>query len=262
MRISIIGAGKVAWQLAQALENAGHCIEEIWSRNPANAAALVDHLYDARVQEGLDFSHSQARVFLLALKDSAVGEVAAQLMLPAGAVVAHTSGSLPMSVLAPACEQYGVFYPLQTFSKGRKLSFEELPFCLEAVDKKTFSQLKKLASSLSRRVYQIGAAEREKLHLAAVFACNFTNHLFRISEDILKAQDLDPQILHPLIAETVEKSLEIGAESSQTGPAVRQDREVMAFHLEQLEEQPEWAELYYLLSQDIIRGHTAREQEM
>lgn len=260
MRISLIGAGKVAWQLAQALENAGHCIEEVWSRNPANAAVLVDHLYGAHVEEGLDFSHSQAQVFLLAIKDSAVREVVEQLMLPEGALLAHTSGSLPMNVLEPACEQYGIFYPLQTFSRGRKISLEEVPFCLEAADKKSLSQLKKLASSLSRKVYEMSAADRKKLHLAAVFACNFTNHLLRISEDILSAQEMDLQILHPLIAETIEKSMQIGAEQAQTGPALRQDNEIMASHLEQLEGQPEWAEIYYLLSQDIIRLHTAGEK--
>ncbi|WP_017730042.1 Rossmann-like and DUF2520 domain-containing protein [Nafulsella turpanensis] len=254
-RVSVIGAGKVGWRLAQALENAGHYIEEIWSRKPDNAARLVDHLYNARAQESLDFSSSRAEIFLLAVTDTAAPDVAASLMLPAGALLAHTSGSLSMEILAQAANQYGVFYPLQTFSKERVVDLSEVPFCLEANDKQALSVLKKLAGSLSRQVYELDAAKRKVLHVAAVFACNFTNHLLHISEEILEDGGLDTQLLYPLVMETIHKSMELGPTQAQTGPAVRDDHQVMDAHLQQLEEEPEWAELYYLLSRDIIRRH-------
>lgn len=252
-RISIIGSGKVGWHLAQALENAGHCIGEIWSRNPENSAALVDHLYDAQVQAHLDFSESHSKIFLLAVADQAVEDVVQQLMLPPGAILAHTSGTLPMELLQPASDCFGVFYPLQTFSKEKAVAFEEIPFCLEAADKGTLRHLKGIAGSLSKLVYELDSSKRKSLHLAAVFACNFTNHLLRISEDLLKAENMDPHLLHPLIAETIGKSMEIGAENAQTGPASREDMQVLEMHLEQLDSDPKWAELYYLISQDIIR---------
>lgn len=252
-RITILGSGKVAWHLAQALENAGHCIEEIWSRNPFHAEELVDHLYAANVRTQLDFSDSKARIFLLSVSDAAVEEVARQLILPPGAILAHTSGTMPMELLQTASLSYGVFYPLQTFSKQKGVVFDEVPFCLEAVDGETLKHLHKLASGLSRKVYEIDSKERKVLHLSAVFACNFTNHMLRISGEILKEADIDTGLLFPLISETIEKSMMVGPKNAQTGPAVRQDLEVMATHIEQLEQQPKWAELYYLISQDIIR---------
>lgn len=257
-RISLIGSGKVAWQLAQALENAGHYIEEIWSRQPEHAALLVDHLYAARVQPTLDFSHSRADIFLLTVTDRAVGAVAEALMLPPAALLAHTSGTLPMEVLEQAAGSYGVFYPLQTFSKEKKPDLSEVPFCLEASDKKGLKRLKKLAASLSSKVYELDGDKRKVLHLAAVFACNFTNHMLRISEDILEEEGLDTQLLHPLIMETIDKSMRMGPARSQTGPALRGDQPVLAAHLELLEDRPEWAELYYLISQDVMRHYPAR----
>lgn len=257
-KISFIGSGKVAWQLAQALETAGHTIEEVWSRNAANAARLVDHLYAAEVHQSLDFSLSRASVFILSVTDAAAPEVVQQLMLPPDALLLHTSGALPLELLAPAANKYGVFYPLQTFSKGRSLDFREVPFCLEASDKKSLKQLKGLAGSLGSRVYEISGAKRKVLHVAAVFACNFTNHLLHIAEEIMGAHGMEPELLHPLIAETVQKGWEVGAKAAQTGPAVREDRPVLAAHMQQLEGHPEWAELYYLLSEDIMRLHSGR----
>lgn len=254
-RISLIGSGRVAWQLAQALENAGHTIEEVWSRNRQNAARLVDHLYAARVHASLDFSHSRAEVFIVSITDAAVGEVVESLMLPPDALLLHTSGALPLEVLAPAANSYGVFYPLQTFSKGRMLDFSQVPFCLEASDKKSLKQLKRLGASLSSRLYELDGAKRRVLHVAAVFACNFTNHLLHISEEILEEQQIERELLHPLIAETVQKSMELGPASAQTGPAIREDRPVLEAHLQLLQQHPQWAELYYLLSEDIIRQH-------
>jgi predicted short-subunit dehydrogenase-like oxidoreductase (DUF2520 family) len=252
-RISVIGAGKVAWQLAQALEDAGHYIEEVWSRHPENAARLVDHLYAAKRHPSLDFRESRATLFLLSVTDKAVPELADELLLPAGAMLAHTSGTLPMEVLQPAATSYGVFYPLQTFSKEKKTDLSIVPFCLEASDAQGLKVLKKVAASLSNHVQVLNGAKRKVLHLAAVFASNFSNHMWRISEDILGEEGMDTQLLHPLIAETIEKSMRIGPARSQTGPAARGDHAVLEVHLQQLEERPEWAELYYLISQDIIR---------
>lgn len=252
-RISIIGAGRVAWQLAQGLEQAGHYIEEVWSRNPENASRLADHLYAAQVQPSLDFRDSHAEVFLLSVTDAVVPLLAEQLLLPAGALLAHTSGTLPIEVLQQTASGFGVFYPLQTFSKEKKVDLSRVPFCLEASDRQGLKILKNIAHSLEAQAYLLDSPRRKALHLAAVFASNFTNHMLRISEDLLQQEGIDNQLLHPLIVETIDKSLSIGPAQSQTGPAARGDHEVLDAHLQQLEGRPDWAELYYLISQDIIR---------
>lgn len=251
-KISLIGSGRVAWQLAQALENSGHIIGEVWSRTPENAASLADHLYSTHVQNHLDFSESCSKIFLVSVADKAIEEVANQLILPPDAIVAHTAGTMPMELLQPASEQYGVFYPLQTFSKERKPGWQEIPLCLEAVDEKTLHHLKEIAGTLSRQVICLDARSRKVLHLSAVFACNFTNHMIRISEELLEDQGIEPEVLHPLISETLRKSMEIGAKRAQTGPAAREDMLILSRHLELLESRPDYAELYKLISKNII----------
>ena len=131
--LTFIGAGNVAWHLAQAFEVAGHTICEIYSRNAAHAQALADKLGQARPVSALDFSNSEARVFIIAVSDDAIGEVAQNLILPADALLVHTSGSQPMQVLLhEKTNRVGVLYPLQTFSKGKDIDFEQIPICLEA----------------------------------------------------------------------------------------------------------------------------------
>src|SRR5690606_14603239 len=251
--IAIIGTGNVAWHLAPALENAGHNITEVYSRDLHRASKITGRLYATEPKDDLDFSESQAEIYILAVSDHAIPDIADSIILPEGSILAHTSGSMPLQILAYSSASYtGIFYPLQSFSKSREIDFEEVPFLLESDDLTTLQKLKNLAKTLSPHQYLVKSKDRQALHIAAVFASNFVNHLLRISEDIMNRQGLDYEMLKPLIIEQVSKSLQIGAKSSQTGPAVRGDINTLDLHYQFLNYNDNIAEIYKLISQDII----------
>jgi len=252
METTIIGSGNVAWRLAPALDNAGHIVKEVYSRNPDHAALLVKRLYQATAKKDLDFSNSTSELFIIAVADDAIEEIATEIVLPDNATVAHTSGSQPLSILGYLpTENIGVFYPLQTFSKSRKVDFSEVPVCIEGENQKTVDLLSEIAGSISRNVCRVNTSDRKVLHLAAVFSCNFVNHLFTIAKEIVERRGLDYEMLKPLIIETVGKSLDIGPENSQTGPAVRGDRAVMEEHQQFLLYNENLSYIYETLSKHI-----------
>ena len=256
--ISIIGAGRVGWHLGQALSAAGYTIHEVWSLHQSHAKLLADKLPNAAVAHSLNFAQSAAQLFLLTVTDAAAEDVARRLLLPKGATLAHTSGSLPLTVLqSSAAAHLGVLYPLQTFSKEKEINFAEVPFCIEASDSDTELMLGQIAATLSAKVIQMSNEQRRQLHLAAVFACNFSNHMLRIAHNLLQESQLPKDLLHPLIQETLHKALTLGPAQAQTGPAMRGDLPVLEQHQKQLLEHPEWALLYKLISEDI-RQHTSQ----
>ena len=251
--ISFIGAGNVAWHLAPALDNAGFKVGQVYSRKPAHAMQLTKRLYEAVVQEHLDFSNSRSRLFIIAVADTVIEEIATEIILPEDATVIHTSGSQPLSILGYLpTENIGVFYPLQTFSKSRKILFEDLPVCIEGQNQETSNMLIQLAKSIGARVSKVDSIDRKTLHLAAVFACNFTNHLYTISKGLLERKGLDFEMFIPLISETVNKSLALGPENSQTGPAIRKDITVIEDHLRALSFDEKLSAIYGNLSEHII----------
>ena len=251
--IAIIGSGNVAWHLAPELENAGHKVVEIFSRNPKNAIALQKRLYNADINLSLDFSESLAEIFIICISDDAIEEVTRELTLPDNAIIVHTSGSQSINKLGyTATENIGVLYPLQTFSKSKQISFDEIPILIEAENNYTTKALKTLGKSISKNVIEVSSKDRMAIHVAAVFACNFTNHLFEISENILYQQGFKLDLLRPLIAETINKTLDIGPADSQTGPAVRGDLETLDKHMAFLEGS-EYQEMYRLISEKILK---------
>lgn len=252
-KIALIGAGNVAWQLAPALEDAGHEVTEVYSRDLAKAIEVTGRVYSAEAKDDLDFSESIAQIFILAVKDSAIPEVADAVILPEGSILVHTSGTMPLDILGYSSASFtGIFYPLQSFTKGKKIEMDEVPFLLETEDEETLQKLKKLAKSLSPLVYTVRSKDRKAVHIAAVFASNFSNHMIRIAEEIMRRQGLDFEMLKPLIIETISKSLQIGAKKAQTGPAVREDYETLEEHFRFLNYNEQVAEIYRLISQDII----------
>lgn len=252
-KIAILGAGNVAWHLAPALEEAGHQITEIYARDIRRASAITERVYSAEPTDELDFTDSQAQIFIIAVKDDAIPEVADSVILPEGSILIHTSGSVPLDVLGYSSASYtGIFYPLQSFTKGQKMDLSDVPFLLESDDQEVLSRLKKLAKSLSNHVYSVRSKDRKAVHIAAVFASNFSNHMIRIAEEIMRRQGLDFEMIKPLIIETISKSLQIGAKKAQTGPAIREDFEVMEDHYRFLNYNEQVAEIYRLVSQDII----------
>lgn len=253
-KVSIIGSGNVAGHLANALENAGHFVNEVYSRTRSHGEALVSKLYDTSYKEDLDFSESTSDIFIIAVSDSAIKEVAEAIIVPENAILVHTSGTRSLEDLNQYyTENTGVFYPLQTFSKIKKVDFGEIPICVEAKNKAALKGLKTLGKSLSKKVVEIDSQQRMILHIAAVFACNFTNHMFAISEEILRSKNMDFELLKPLIVETINKGLEIGPGAAQTGPAKRKDLETLDKHYDFLTNNDETlAEIYRIISQRIL----------
>lgn len=258
--VSFIGSGNLAWHLAPALDNAGFSVNEVYSRNPRHAEALVERLYQAEVKATLDFSTSSSTVFIISTSDDAIQDIVGEIVLPEEAILIHTSGSQPLSILSDAATgDLGVFYPLQTFSKDRKLDFSTVPVFVESANIKTEKLLMAMARAVSRNVVKISSYERQALHVAAVFAANFTNHMLLLAQEIMKENSLSFDWLKPLIAEMITKSLAIGPENAQTGPARRGDFKTLDKHVAFLADSESLNEIYKLISQDIVDRYAAEE---
>lgn len=235
--INLIGSGNVATHLARAFKNKA----DIFAVNP--------HTFEGFCPDA-DFA-------IIAVTDNAIREVAAKM--PASeSIVAHTSGSTPASILSFRGNKYGVFYPLQTFSKARELNYKEIPFFIEACDKDTESKLMRLASIVSENVSVADSEKRKALHVASVFACNFANYLWNVADNILKENGLDFNMIRPLLKETLEKTNYLPPALAQTGPAIRKDTGTMASHLDFLSGNIEWSELYRMISSCIISNSKSK----
>lgn len=253
MNVAFIGSGNLAWHLAPALDNTNYPVREVYSPNSKHAEALVKRLYDAQVKTTTDFSSSASRIFVLAVQDDVIESVAHALILPDNAILLHTSGSRPLSALANAgTSRTGVFYPLQTFTKSRKVNFDDIPFFLESDDRETEKAMMKMARTISKKVFRISSAERKALHVAAVFASNFTNHMLTIAQEIMRDRKLDFDWLNPVIVETINKALAMGPEAAQTGPAKRGDLEILDSHVDFLKRDEALVEIYRVVSQHIV----------
>ncbi len=253
MNVSFIGSGNLAWHLAPALDNAGFVVKEVYSRNTRHAESLTGRLYQAEVKASLDFYTSPSSIFIVAVNDESINEIAREIILPEEAVLAHTSGSVPLTDLQfAATPNIGVFYPLQTFTKNKKIDFKQTPIFIESINDETEIILTTLAKAISGQVRKIASEERKALHVAAVFASNFTNHMLTLSQEIMQKNGLDYDWLKPLISETINKSLQLGPEEAQTGPAKRGDLEILEGHLAFLQDDPATAEIYKIVSQHII----------
>lgn len=253
LTISFIGSGNLAWHLAPALDNVGYTVKEVYSQNPKHAAALVRRLYQAEVKASLDFSTSASDVFIIAVSDDAIQDIVREIILPEAAILVHTSGSQPLSVLGyAATPDVGVFYPLQTFSKAKKIDFKDVPIFIESDTEEVVKALTKMGKAISSKVKRITSHDRKALHVAAVFASNFSNHMLAIAQEIARKNGLDFEVLKPLIAETLNKSLAMDPKNAQTGPAKRGDLEILDNHVEFLQDDPEVAEIYKIISQHII----------
>ena len=174
IQVSFIGSGNLAWHLAPALDNADFPVQEVYSKNPAHAALLVERLYQADVKASLDFSTSSSQIFMIATSDEAIEEVVQEIVLPDDAILIHTSGSQPLNILGYVPTQnLGVFYPLQTFSKTKKVDFKDVPVFIESATPITDKVLRAMGNSLSKIVIPLNSYERKALHVAACFCIQF-----------------------------------------------------------------------------------------
>jgi len=251
MDIVLLGSGNVATHFGKALSNAGHRIVQVYSRTKAHAAVLADAV-NARAIDHLADVDLTADVYFIAVADDAIGEVAARLSSALKGIVVHMAGSVDMAIFAPHAQTYGVIYPVQTFSRTKPVDFSAVPLALEASDEATYAQLVQLVTPLSTRIFPCDSRQRLALHIAAVFACNFTNHLYAMGADILREYALDFDLIRPLILETAQKVMIHLPEEVQTGPAIRNDVGTMQKHLELLKAgRPDLVELYRQLSERI-----------
>lgn len=252
MKITIIGVGNLGSHLAKTLYLAGLRIEEVFSRKKINADEVAQFVR-SKSTNNLSQLSPKANVYLLSVKDTAIEEVAAVMsaVLPDNALVAHTSGATPATVLAKYFKRYGVFYPLQTFSKFQPTDFSRVPMCIHAPIEEDQHVLEWIAHKISPKIYSLDDAQRSVLHVAAVFANNFTNHLFEISKQLLDQSDIPFELLFPIIEETVQKIQIHDPASIQTGPAIRNDEDTLDRHFQYLQTYPELQKIYTLLSKSI-----------
>lgn len=251
--VTIVGAGNVGYHLAWHLHNAGQRVVQVFSRH-LPAAQWVGSLLDVPYTNRLEDINRDSDIYLISVKDDAIGTVVENLRLP-GKVVAHTSGTVPMELLRPVSEHYGIFYPLQTLSRNISVDFSAIPFCINGSDDYTYERLRQLASCLTRKVVRIDDRQRLAIHVSAVFANNFSNHLFAIAQRILEQNNLSFEILKPLINETVRKIQNHPPVNMQTGPAVRGDVQTIARHLDFLRGLDGFADLYQSLTLSIEKMH-------
>lgn len=235
MKVVLIGRGRLATNLEHALLSAGHEVASINSRT-------------------LEALPLEADVFVVAVKDAALAEVIrAATKGRDNQLFVHTAGSMPMDLFAGLTTHYGVFYPMQTFSKERLVDFNDISVFLETNDAVSMERLKKLSATLTTHIYELDSEGRKHLHLAAVFACNFVNHCYALSAEVLAAKGLPFSVMLPLVDETAKKVHEIAPKDAQTGPAVRGDQNVMQMQAYMLAENPAVKQIYEALSNDIQR---------
>ena len=249
-RISFAGAGKVANALCMELHSKGHAIELIVSPTKERGAELADAC-KARWSSETVFPDTTDLV-IVAVPDHSLQSVLSGIECGANTIVAHTAGSYGLDIFPYKINRHGVFYPLQTFTAGRKTDFKDVPVFIEASDGSAGKILESIAESLGSAVYRADAEKRRLLHVAAVFVSNFTNYMLTSGKEIAGRAGFDFEVLRPLVIETVSKALEIGPGKSQTGPALRYDLNTIEKHMDLLSFSPEYQDLYSEISKAIM----------
>ncbi|NJB70161.1 putative short-subunit dehydrogenase-like oxidoreductase (DUF2520 family) [Saonia flava] len=246
INVVILGAGNVATHLLKAFEKSNEVsVLQVYARSKKIPKSTVP--YTTEFSKIVD-----ADIYIIAVSDDSIQSVSKELINKKGLVV-HTSGSVPMKALHRN-KNYGVFYPLQTFSKDVEIDFSTVPICLEAKTKTDLNLLKSLGNSISQNVYEVSSEQRESLHLAAVFVNNFTNHLYYLGQEICHENNLSFDLLKPLILETVNKLETSSPFNVQTGPAKRGDKGTINSHLERIKDE-NIKNIYSIMSQSISKTY-------
>ena len=252
MRIVLVGAGGLATNLGLALHEAGHDVLAVFSRTMEHARILAERI-GSQPTDDICALPNEADLFIVSVKDAVLTDVVQQLMQGREEqYFAHTAGSMSLTLFQGMARHYGVFYPMQSFSKERRINFSEVPVFLEASDVQTLTLLKTLSATLTPHIYELSTDERRYLHLAAVFACNFANHCYALSAEILQQHGLPFSVMLPLIDETARKVHYLSPLEAQTGPAIRYDLNVINKQ-QQLLDDPAMKELYERLSKSIYQ---------
>ncbi|EFC73436.1 Rossmann-like and DUF2520 domain-containing protein [Prevotella melaninogenica] len=251
MKVTLIGAGNLATQLGKSLKKAGVIISQVYSRTEDSARTL-GKLLEAEWLTDIKALRDEADIYIFSVKDSVLCELISEVCKGRGdKLFLHTAGSMSMSCFEGKVLRYGVFYPMQTFSKTKDVDFERVPVFIEGNSIETEDIIRSFANMLSKRVITLSSADRKYLHLAAVWACNFTNYCYTVASDILGEHGIPFDVMLPLINETTEKIQKISPKEAQTGPAVRGDRNVMSKQLELMNDKEDLQKLYKMLSKGI-----------
>jgi predicted short-subunit dehydrogenase-like oxidoreductase (DUF2520 family) len=246
IKISIIGSGNVAQHLISAFEKSKKVqLIQVFSRDKNKVSAFVDSQKIINNYDDLQ----KVDLIIIAISDKAISDVSSKIPFQ-NQLVAHTSGSVSIDNL-DSKNRKSVFYPLQTFSKNKEINFSEIPICLEVQNNSDFEILEKIAQAISNKTYKINSEQRKSLHVSAVFVCNFVNHLYQIGNEICKENNVDFEILKPLILETANKIKTLSPKEAQTGPAKRHDSETINSHLAFLSNENQ-KEIYKILTKSII----------
>lgn len=245
----MIGAGNVATHLGKALQKAGRNVQQVYSRTP-KAASLLATEFNCEYTSDLSGIYPNADLYIFSVSDHALPDLLRNFPHK-GVFAAHTSGSHSLQMLTEVGFRSGVFYPLQTFSKNVIPDFSTIPLCIEASGKDELELLAELASVISHDVRHIDSSQREIIHIAAVFACNFTNHMYAVADDLLEKNNIRFDILFPLLDETLRKAKEKRPVLVQTGPAARNDQNIIEKHVNKLSSLPDYQKLYNFISESI-----------
>lgn len=245
----IIGAGNVAYHLIPALKRAGIKVLMVFTRNAERTSQVAIDL-DIPTTNRWEEIPDDAAFYIYAVSDNALPDLLNR-PLASGALHLHTAGSIGLDLFPSHKPAHGVLYPLQTFSKNKEVDFRQVPLFIEASTDNSEIQLISLANSLSDQVHRATSDQRRQLHLAAVFACNFVNHMYSVANELVQASGLPFDVLRPLIAETASKISVLSPRDAQTGPALRGDTAVLEKHMQLLSEFPEYQQIYALISRSI-----------
>ncbi|MFK7811077.1 MAG: Rossmann-like and DUF2520 domain-containing protein [Maribacter sp.] len=246
IKVTLVGTGSVSKHLENVFSKTiGIELLQVIQSRGDTLAESIKNLSKLSPKEQKRYT---ADVYIIAVSDDVIGLVSKELE-KSNSLIVHTSGSIHMDEL-PSEVRKGVFYPLQTLSKGRKADFKTVPLCIEAEKKEDLELLRELAESISESVYDISCEQRKSLHLAAVFINNFTNHIYQIGNEICEENEVPFEILKPLIKETIEKLDSLSPIEAQTGPAKRNDKKTIDRHLKQLKNKTH-KEVYQILTKSI-----------
>lgn len=250
-KIVILGAGNVSTHFVSSLLQAKFNIVQIFSRTKSSAEKLGKK-YNIKYTDNINSLNSDADVFLFLLSDTGIKETANKFPFK-DKMLFHSSGSIPISIFKKLTDNYGVIYPFQTFKKEIDIDFRKVPLCIEYSNSRTKIFLDSFINQLGCKSYLLNSEQRKTLHIAAVFACNFMNHTVHVGETILADNKINKEILKPLLEQSFKNIINFGAENVQTGPAVREDIDIIKNHLEHLQNEPELKNIYKNLTENIIK---------
>ncbi len=252
--IYLIGAGNVATHLGIAFHRSGIAIKSVWSRNIDNALSLSKNI-NSDYTDNLNDINNEKAVYIISVPDIAISNISKTLGKN-NSILIHTSGSTSIDILQSYSENYGVFYPLQTFSKTTKdIEFKGIPVLIEYSNNLVNELLISWCNLIGVKSTNSDSEQRMKLHIAAVFVNNFTNHMFAIAQELSETYKIDFNLLRPLISETFEKIKSFKPKDIQTGPAIRNDHDTIKKHIESLSNNPDFAKIYSFVSESIIQMH-------